>query len=151
MPMVPPAPPTFSTTTCCPSVRLMESATRRATVSVGPPAAAGTTIVTGLSGYDCAAAAMAPATDSTAPAARPSRLRAPFMRFLPAMLQRRVRTRRLLQSVLLRHSTFYADTPAFAPRRMAAARCPHGTTNGHRNRREILLRRGILADAADRV
>jgi len=38
MPVVPPAPATFSITICCPSVRDMCSATIRATTSVGPPA-----------------------------------------------------------------------------------------------------------------
>jgi hypothetical protein len=36
MPVVPPAPATFSTTTCWPSVRDMCSPTMRATTSVGP-------------------------------------------------------------------------------------------------------------------
>jgi hypothetical protein len=47
---VPPAPPTFSTTTCWPSARVIDSASTRATVSLGPPAANGTIIVTGRVG-----------------------------------------------------------------------------------------------------
>jgi hypothetical protein len=47
---VPPAPATFSTTTGCPSVRAIGPAIRRATVSVGPPAANGTIIVIGREG-----------------------------------------------------------------------------------------------------
>ena len=42
MPVVPPAPATFSITICCPSVRDMCSPTMRAMMSVGPPAANGT-------------------------------------------------------------------------------------------------------------
>ena len=51
MPMVPPAPPIFSTMTGWPSVRDMWSPTRRVTTSVGPPAANGTITVIGLFGY----------------------------------------------------------------------------------------------------
>jgi hypothetical protein len=43
--MLPPAPVTFSMTTGWPSEVLMRSATMRASVSTGPPAANGTTIV----------------------------------------------------------------------------------------------------------
>jgi hypothetical protein len=49
-PSVPPAPPTFSTTICWPRSFDIASATRRVTVSVGPPAANGTTTVIGRSG-----------------------------------------------------------------------------------------------------
>ena len=50
-PSVPPAPPTFSTTMVAPPSGLrMASAKSRATLSVGPPAAKGTTMVTVLSG-----------------------------------------------------------------------------------------------------
>ena len=42
--MVPPAPVTFSTTTCWPSAFPIGTATRRATVSDGPPAWNGATI-----------------------------------------------------------------------------------------------------------
>src|SRR5215468_4385339 len=51
LPVVPPAPATFSTTICCPRVRDMFSPTMRATTSVGPPAANGTMRVIGRSGY----------------------------------------------------------------------------------------------------
>src|SRR5512147_1567595 len=57
MPVVPPAPVTFSITICCPSVRDMCSATMRAMTSVGPPAAKGTIMVIGRSGYAARAAA----------------------------------------------------------------------------------------------
>src|ERR1700738_5055159 len=50
MPMVPPAPPTFSTMMVWPNVRDMWSPRRRVTTSVGPPAANGTMTVIGLSG-----------------------------------------------------------------------------------------------------
>ncbi len=55
-PSVPPAPPTFSMTMVAPFSGLRSaSAKSRATLSVGPPAAKGTTMVTGLSGKACAA------------------------------------------------------------------------------------------------
>ena len=57
-PMVPPAPPTFSTITVWPSDFDITPASVRATVSVGPPATKGTTIVTGLAGYACAPATL---------------------------------------------------------------------------------------------
>ena len=66
MPMLPPAPPMFSTTNVVPSVRPMCSPTRRVTTSVGPPAANGTMTVIGLLGY-CASAGVvseASASDS---------------------------------------------------------------------------------------
>ena len=49
-PVVPPAPTTFSITICWPSVFDMLSATIRATMSVGPPAANGTIMVIGRAG-----------------------------------------------------------------------------------------------------
>jgi hypothetical protein len=48
--MVPPAPVTFSAITGWPSDVFMRSATRRATMSVMPPAANGTIMVTGRDG-----------------------------------------------------------------------------------------------------
>src|SRR5262249_34719302 len=54
--MVPPAPSLFSTTTDWPSVLLIDAAIERPTTSVGPPAANGTTSVTGRVGYPCASA-----------------------------------------------------------------------------------------------
>src|SRR5713101_255392 len=61
VPVVPPAPVTFSTTTCWPSVRDLWSPTMRATTSVGPPAAKGTMRVMGRSGYAaCAVPAESP-------------------------------------------------------------------------------------------
>jgi hypothetical protein len=50
IPVVPPAPATFSTTICWPSVRDMWSDTMRAITSVGPPAAKGTIMVIGRLG-----------------------------------------------------------------------------------------------------
>src|ERR1700734_1265045 len=55
--MVVPAPDLLSTTTCWPQVLETSSATRRALVSVGPPAAIGTTICTARSGQAPARAA----------------------------------------------------------------------------------------------
>ncbi len=52
--MVPPAPPIFSMITCCLSAVVIGWAIKRPTVSVGPPAVKGTTIVITLSGYFCA-------------------------------------------------------------------------------------------------
>jgi hypothetical protein len=48
--VVPPAPTTFSTMSCWPSVRDMCSETMRAMTSVGPPAANGTITVMGRRG-----------------------------------------------------------------------------------------------------
>ena len=50
MPVLPPAPPTFSTTSCWPNVRDMCSARMRVTTSVGPPAANGTITLMGFVG-----------------------------------------------------------------------------------------------------
>src|SRR6185503_20066955 len=55
-PMVPPAPPLFSTSTGWPSVSLMRWPIRRATMSVVPPAGNGTTTRIGLDGNDWASA-----------------------------------------------------------------------------------------------
>src|SRR5690606_32387397 len=61
IPMLPPAPALFSTTTGCPHCSDKLCAIKRARVSVTPPAVNGTTSRTGLSGYDAAAvAALAP-------------------------------------------------------------------------------------------
>jgi len=49
-PVVPPAPTTFSTISCCPSVRDMCSLRMRAITSVVPPAENGTMIVMGRDG-----------------------------------------------------------------------------------------------------
>src|SRR3954462_9306332 len=70
--MLPPAPPTFSTTTDCPSVVRMRSAMMRATTSVEPPGGKGEMIVTGRDGYGCAC------TGATAPA-KASAKRTTFM------------------------------------------------------------------------
>src|SRR5262245_43057080 len=55
---------------CCPSVRAMYSPTIRALTSVDPPAANGTTIVTGRVGKACAHATRETAGSAAAPAAR---------------------------------------------------------------------------------
>src|SRR5260370_38359154 len=47
---MPPAPPTFSTTTCWPRISLIRCAMTRPSTSVGPPAANGMIIVIGLAG-----------------------------------------------------------------------------------------------------
>ncbi len=49
-PVMPPAPPTFSTTTCWPRTSLMRCAMTRPSTSVGPPAANGMIILIGLVG-----------------------------------------------------------------------------------------------------
>src|SRR5262245_27242651 len=72
MPMVPPAPPIFSTITLWPSVLPMDSPIRRATVSVGPPAAAGTTSVIDLDGQAACAIACGAAVVANAKAAAAS-------------------------------------------------------------------------------
>src|SRR6185503_108194 len=56
-PMVPPAPPLFSTSTGWPRFSLIFCPTRRATMSVVPPAGNGTTTLIGLDGKDWANAA----------------------------------------------------------------------------------------------
>src|SRR5215510_12076616 len=70
MPKVPPAPPIFSITSVWPSVRDIWSPTRRATTSVGPPAANGTMTVIGLFGYWAAAGALCNESASRLPAIR---------------------------------------------------------------------------------
>ena len=47
---MPPAPPTFSITTCWPSSSLIRAPTMRPSTSVGPPAANGMIMVTGRVG-----------------------------------------------------------------------------------------------------
>src|SRR5262245_3832899 len=54
--MLVPAPGLFSIATCWPQIRDSRSAVMRATVSVGPPGAYGTTIGTGWVGQSCASA-----------------------------------------------------------------------------------------------
>src|SRR6478735_4768762 len=78
-PMVPPAPPTFSTITGWPSDAFMCSATMRATMSVMPPAGNGTMSVTGFDGNDCACTAKA--LPSIAPSATRKHSSRDFMRF----------------------------------------------------------------------
>src|SRR6266852_4025670 len=54
--MFPLAPDRFSTTTCCPSFRVSSAASRRAGMSIDPPAANGTTIMMGCAGQSGTAA-----------------------------------------------------------------------------------------------
>src|SRR5690348_12474553 len=56
-PVAPPAPPTFSITTCLPRVSDSRCASTRPLASTGPPAANGTTMVTGRAGQSSARAA----------------------------------------------------------------------------------------------
>src|SRR5262245_53035584 len=73
-PILPPAPVRFSTTNCCPSSSPIFAPMRRATMSVGPPAAKGTTMRIGFDGYASPAVAAAPASANAAIiAARPRR------------------------------------------------------------------------------
>src|SRR5262249_55664744 len=72
IPMVPPAPVRFSTTTCCPIVRDMRSPVARAIKSIAPPGASGTMNRTGLFGqFDACAHARVrlPRPAATAPVA----------------------------------------------------------------------------------
>src|SRR3954468_8056912 len=64
--MVPPAPPTFSTTTVWPSGARMRSAMMRAVVSVEPPGGNGDTSVIGFVGKPCAPASPAAANSAHA-------------------------------------------------------------------------------------
>src|SRR4051794_11519179 len=64
--MVPPAPTALSTMTGCPSGLRSASARSRAILSEGPPAANGTTRVTGLAGKSAWAAASSGASARTA-------------------------------------------------------------------------------------
>src|SRR6185437_15783420 len=73
--MVPPAPVTFSTTTACPRAFVMRCAMMRAMVSVGPPAANGTTMVTVRVGKSWAGAASAAAQRAAAARRRSSKRR----------------------------------------------------------------------------
>src|SRR6266446_6533504 len=57
VPITPPAPPRFSTTTAWPHFCESFAATVRAVMSVPPPGANGTMNVTGFAGYGCASAA----------------------------------------------------------------------------------------------
>src|SRR5688500_742254 len=75
--MLPPAPARFSTTTDWPQASPSFCARRRATTSVAPPAAKGTTIFTGLLGQACAAASCGARARSRA--ARPPRNRVMFI------------------------------------------------------------------------
>src|SRR5215471_20245750 len=68
--MLPPAPPTFSTTTVRPSDVCIPAATTRPSTSVSPPGAKGTIIVMGRDGYVCALAIRETAGSEAAPAAR---------------------------------------------------------------------------------
>ena len=56
-PTMPPAPGMLSTMTCWPSSSVIRGERMRATTSIGPPAANGTTTVGGRVGQSCAGAA----------------------------------------------------------------------------------------------
>ena len=66
---MPAAAPTFSTITCWPKLMLRCGAKTRARTSNAPPAANGTTIVTGRVGQSCAGADEHKATSAAAAAA----------------------------------------------------------------------------------
>src|SRR5215813_11885586 len=80
--MLPPAPPTFSTTTDCPRSGRMRSATTRATTSVDPPGGNGEMSVTGRDGNGCACASAVPAAAARI-APTSSRLTGEFIVLLP--------------------------------------------------------------------
>src|SRR4051812_30080552 len=103
--MVPPAPTAFSTVTVCPSDLPIGIAIIRATTSVGPPAANGTSIAIGRSGK----AACAAAPNDTAARAAASRGRRKGVMGAPCCevvlgpeptlpLRRRIRLRTFLES-----------------------------------------------------
>src|SRR4029078_43629 len=89
MPMVPPAPVRFSTSTCCPIVSDMRSPRDRAMKSIAPPGASGTMKRMGLAGQSepCAhafldparPAAMAPVAPSSNPRGLNFDMRPPFI------------------------------------------------------------------------
>src|SRR5262249_42221070 len=92
MPVVPPAPALFSITNCWPSRRDIRSANMRANTSVLPPAANGTTTVTGFDGQtSCAQAAIQAVVqavaqlDATAPTSSATAMRF-ILRFLQWLL-----------------------------------------------------------------
>src|SRR3954467_10856786 len=66
MPMMPPAPPAFSMMNWCFIALPIDWARTRVSVSVGPPAAAGTTMTMGLFGYSWAMAVVVIAAKSMA-------------------------------------------------------------------------------------
>src|SRR5262249_44935397 len=66
---MPPAPATFSTTTCWPRMSLKRAARMRPSVSTGPPAAQGTTMVTARLGQSCALAVVSGASNNAIAAA----------------------------------------------------------------------------------
>ncbi|MNT64360.1 hypothetical protein D3C72_2022530 [compost metagenome] len=71
-PMLPPAPARLSTMTDWPSSVVSAWPMMRARMSVVPPAAKGTTMVTGLLGKACAIAALLPSRPAPAMAAMPA-------------------------------------------------------------------------------
>src|SRR5262249_22068379 len=71
---MPPAPETFSTTTCWRRTSARCCCSTRASVSIGPPAANGTTMVTGRFGQSCACAALVHTVPITAAAIRIARM-----------------------------------------------------------------------------
>ena len=77
MPMVPPAPPMFSTSMGWPSDTRIGSISARTMVSTAPPAASGTTMVIGFDGNVCAGAAEQPSEAANAARASNVLKRAP--------------------------------------------------------------------------
>src|SRR5258708_38135863 len=65
-PTNPPPPGMFSMMTCWPSVSPSAGCRMRASVSIGPPAANGTTMVTGRTGQSCAPATLPPSASAAA-------------------------------------------------------------------------------------
>src|SRR5262249_47063707 len=70
-PVMPPAPGTFSITTCWPRISLNRAARMRASVSIGPPAAYGTTMVIARVGQSCALAVKGASRNAIAATALP--------------------------------------------------------------------------------
>src|SRR5258708_1228828 len=86
--MLPEPPVTFSTITAWPSAARSGSARMRATRSVGPPAAYGTTMVIGRDGKACARARPEAAGVAAAPAASCRKcLRGRFIMFYSALYE----------------------------------------------------------------
>src|SRR5262249_23084288 len=83
-PMLLPAPGLFSMNTCWPHIAESLSASMRATISVGPPAATGTMMRTGLVGYPALGVCALPASGEAAGAPPQSGLKSRrLMRLTP--------------------------------------------------------------------
>src|SRR5882672_4498172 len=121
--MVPPAPSLFSITTVWPRVLDIDAPSVRATVSVGPPAADGTTIVSGRVGYPCPSAAGAQPASAITHAVT---IAAKLLFILIASLLRWERS-----CVFLRPAS-HPNLPARARRRSAAPPAPAAARRGAR-------------------